>query len=310
MKLSTGRDLHSRYVRTLAERGFQSDPAQLAAVARLDDLRSRLIAAQARSSRRRWVLLRGDSMVPERGVYLWGGVGRGKTWLMDLFFQSLPFPEARRRHFHRFMHDAHAALAGIRERADPLDLVAERFARDTRVLCFDELAVTDIADAMILGGLLAGLARRGVALVATSNVRPRELYRDGLQRERFLPAIELIERHTEVLEVAGAMDYRLRRLTRAGIYLDSAAPDTPGRLAALFAEVADHGAVLDGAIEIEGRSIPVLRRSDAVVWFDFPALCAGPRSTQDYIEIARELGTLVVSGVPVLDALHDDEARR
>ncbi len=308
-------DLHEIYARALAERGFQSDPAQLAAVARLNDLRRRLIAAHARGRGwvpvRRWTLRRRPRAgAPERGVYLWGGVGRGKTWLMDLFFQSLPFPEARRRHFHRFMHDAHAALREIGARADPLDLVAERFARDARVLCFDELAVTDIADAMILGELLAGLARRGVTLVATSNVRPRDLYKDGLQRQRFVPAIELIERHTEVLEVAGAVDYRLRRLTRAGTYLDSGAPDTDERLRRLFTDLADDGAVADGSIEIEGRAIPVVKRSDAAVWFDFAALCAGPRSTQDYIEIAREYGCIVLSNVPALDALHDDEARR
>lgn len=303
-------DLNDLYARALAGRGFQADPAQLAAVARLNDLRQRLIGARGWPPARRWPLLRRGAAAPERGVYLWGGVGRGKTWLMDLFFQSLPFPEARRRHFHRFMHDAHAALREIGEREDPLDAVAERFASDTRVLCFDELAVTDIADAMILGGLLAGLVRRGVALVATSNVRPRDLYKDGLQRQRFIPAIELIERHTELVEVAGPMDYRLRRLERAGTYLDSRAPDTPERLRALFAELADHGAVVHGALEIEGRPIPVLARSDAAVWFEFDALCAGPRSAEDYIEIAREFGSLVLSNVPVLDALHENEARR
>ncbi len=303
-------DLHERYARALAERGFQPDRAQLAAVASLDDLRTRLITVRGRSGRGRWTLRRRASETPARGVYLWGGVGRGKTWLMDLFFQSLPFPEARRRHFHRFMHDAHAALREIGDRADPLDLVAERLARDTRVLCFDELAVTDIADAMILGGLLAGLVRRGVALVATSNIHPRDLYKDGLQRQRFLPAIELIERHTEILEVAGPTDYRLRQLTRAGTYLDAGAPDTGERLNRLFAQLADQGAVANGSIEIEGRPVPVVKRSVAAVWFDFVALCAGPRSTQDYIEIAREYGAVVVSDVPVLDALHDDEARR
>lgn len=321
---ATAPDLDELYARALAERGFESDPAQLAAVARLNDLRSRLIARSARPRRRPWALGGRSSVIPERGVYLWGGVGRGKTWLMDLFFQSLPFREARRRHFHRFMHDAHAALREIGDCADPLDVVAERFALDARVLCFDELAVTDIADAMILGGLLAGLIGRGVALVATSNVRPRDLYKDGLQRQRFLPAIELIERHAEVIEVAGPVDYRLRQLTQAGTYLDSAAPDTSDRLKGLFAQLADHGAAADDrgpdagsaeagerhSIEIESRPIPVVRRSEAAVWFDFAALCAGPRGTDDYIEIAREFGSVVLSNVPVLDSLHDDEARR
>lgn len=296
------------YARRIAERGFQSDPAQLAAVARLDDLRSRLVAAAAKAGRG-W-LRRSRSAQPQRGLYLWGGVGRGKTWLMDLFLESLPFAQARRTHFHRFMHDAHAALKELRDQADPLERLAERIARDTRVLCFDELAVADIADAMILGGLIAGLTSRGVSLVATSNVRPRDLYAGGLQRRRFLPAIQLIERHTEVLEVAGATDYRLRRLTQAGTYLAADAPDSGKRLQALFEELAGHGAIAVGSIEVEGRQIPVVRRGHGAVWFEFAALCAGPRSQDDYIEIAREFGSVVVANVPVFDALHENEARR
>jgi len=301
-------DLHELYMRALEARGFQSDPAQLAALDSLDDLRRRLIGAHGRSGRR-FRLRRSSRGAPECGVYLWGGVGRGKTWLMDLFFQSLPFRGARRRHFHRFMHDAHAALRELRDCADPLALIAARFAEDVRLLCFDELAVTDIADAMILGGLLAGLLHRGVALVATSNLKPRELYKDGLQRERFMPVIDLIERHTTVIEVAGSTDYRLRRLAQASTYLDAGAPDTRERLDRLFAALAD-GAGAEASLEIEGRNIAVVRCSDSAVWFEFDALCAGPRSTQDYIEIAREFGTIVLSNVPVLDVLHENEARR
>ncbi len=301
-------DVRELYARQLADRGFESDPVQLAAVAKLDDLRGRLIAARA-SSGRSW-LRRSRRAEPERGVYLWGGVGRGKTWLMDLFFESLPFAEARRRHFHRFMHDVHASLKRLREQTDPLERLAERIARDTRVLCFDELAVADIADAMIIGGLLSGLTSRGVSLVATSNLRPADLYRGGLQRQRFLPAIKLIERHTEVFEVAGSTDYRLRRLTRAGTYLAADAPDAAARLQALFDSLADHGTLTGGSIKIAGRAIPVVRCSGGAVWFEFSALCAGPRSQDDYIEIAREFGSVVVSNVPVLDALHENEARR
>ncbi len=297
--------VHELYARQIAARGFQSDPAQLAAVAKLDDLRQRLITARART---RWP--RGRRAKPERGLYLWGGVGRGKTWLMDLFFESLPFPEARRAHFHRFMHDVHTALKDLRDLTDPLERLAERMAGATRVLCFDELAVADIADAMILGGVLAGLTRRGVSLVATSNVPPQELYRGGLQRRRFLPAIELIERHTEVLEVAGTTDYRLRRLTHAGTYLASDAPDCAQRLQALFDELAGHSAAAGGSIDIEGRPIPVVRHSHGAVWFEFAALCAGPRSQDDYIEIAREFGSVIVQNVPVLDGLLENEARR
>lgn len=306
--------LRALYARQLEERGFQQDPAQLAAVDALDDLRSRLIAArQAKAGgARRWLarLSRRDPDPPERGLYLWGGVGRGKTWLMDLFFQSLPFPERRRRHFHRFMHDVHAELRTLRDQESPLEIVAERIARQTRVLCFDELFVTDIADAMLLGGLFDGLFRRGVTLVATSNVPPRDLYKDGLQRQRFMPAIELLERHTDVLRLAGATDYRLRQLTQAGTYLPSNAPDTPRRLASLFTELSDGGGRTGGHIEIEGRKIPVVRESDTAVWFEFAALCEGPRSQNDYIEIAREYQSVLVSDVPVLDSASENAARR
>ncbi len=309
--VTTFRDL---YQQRIADCGFQPDRAQLAAVDKLDDLRRRLIAAHsARSSTlRRWFgsLVGKAAREPERGLYLWGGVGRGKTWLMDLFFQSLPFPEARRRHFHRFMHDVHSELKQLQNRESPLDTVAAQIAHDTQVLCFDELFVTDIADAMILGGLFEGLFKRGVTLVATSNVPPQGLYKDGLQRQRFLPAIDLIERHVEVLNVDGATDYRLRQLTQAGTYLLSSAPDTPQRLETLFAELAHYGTSSGGSIEIEGRPIPVIRQSSSAVWFNFFAICAGPRSQDDYIEIAREYQSVIVSGIPVLDSHRDNEARR
>jgi cell division protein ZapE len=316
LTVSTGavEDLRELYVRQVAERGFRSDAAQAAAVERLDDLRRRLIASHAANPSLLRRFLRGlghrPPQEPERGLYLWGGVGRGKTWLMDLFFQSLPFPQARRRHFHRFMHDVHAELKSLQNREAPLEHVAERIARDTRVLCFDELFVTDIADAMILGGLFGGLFKRGVTLVTTSNVRPGDLYRNGLQRQRFVPAIELIEQHVDVFAVEGTTDYRLRQLTQAGTYLPAGAPDTMRRLEALFADLADHGGYSDGFIEIEERPIPVIRQSAGVVWFDFPALCAGPRSQDDYIEIAREYQSVIVSGVPVFDTLRENEARR
>jgi cell division protein ZapE len=335
------------YAQQLSERGFRADPVQAAVVSRLDDLRQRLIAAREADSSlvRRWFGALGAKSAtdPVRGLYLWGGVGRGKTWMMDLFYQSLPFPERRRRHFHRFMHDVHAELKTLQQREAPLDAVADRIAQDTRVLCFDEFFVADIADAMILGGLFAALFKRGVTLVATSNVEPRNLYKDGLQRQRFLPTIDLLEQHLDVVAVDGATDYRLRRLTQAGTYLPSSAPDTDRRLQELFDELADHDGARDvpfpsspqphgpatrsvnqsgrpwpsqaavdpaSSIEIEGRRIPVIRERGGVVWFDFMALCSGPRSQEDYIEIARNYQSVIVSDVPVFDSLHEDEARR
>lgn len=315
MSDSRTRSLREIYQRQVKERGFRADPAQLAAVSRLDALRDRLIAAQNESRSLRGRLLKalrsgGHSSLPVPGLYLWGPVGRGKTWLMDLFFHSLPFPQRRRRHFHRFMHDVHAELKGMREVEAPLETVAERLAAEVRVLCFDELFVTDIADAMILAGLFGGLFRRGVTLVATSNSAPGDLYREGLQRQRFLPAIELIERHAEVVTVGGDRDYRLRQLTQAGTYLASGDPSTEARLRALFAELSDQGDTSDGTVEIEGRPITVVRQSDSSIWFEFEALCAGPRSQDDYIEIARNYQSVVVANVPVMDAQRENEARR
>jgi len=315
--------LRELYAQQLSERGFRPDPVQATVVDCLDDLRQRLIAARESDGSivRRWFGALGNKSAadPVRGLYLWGGVGRGKTWLMDLFYQSLPFPERRRRHFHRFMHDVHAELKSLHERQAPLEVVAEHIAKDTRVLCFDEFFVSDIADAMILGGLFAALFKHGVTLVATSNVEPRNLYKDGLQRQRFLPTIDLLQQHVDVIAVDGTTDYRLRRLTQAGTYLPRDASDTMQRLRELFDELADQSgrpwpgqspADPASSIEIEGRHIPVIRERGGVVWFDFMALCSGPRSQEDYIEIARDYQSVIVSDIPVLDSLHEDEARR
>jgi cell division protein ZapE len=308
------RDLRDIYRRELKERGFRADPAQEAAVDALNDLRERLGRASRASpngARKLLSSLRKRRPTPlERGLYLWGGVGRGKTWLMDLFVHSLPFEAKRRRHFHRFMHDVHAELKALGNREAPLEQVAENIARDTRVLCFDELFVSDIADAMILGTLLDGLFKRGVALVATSNVPPKDLYKDGLQRQRFLPAIRLLEDNTRVLAVDGGTDYRLRQLTQAGTYLDSGDPQANVRLDALFSQLSDSDPSEGGTVEIEGRAIPVVKESENVIWFEFEALCEGPRSQNDYIEIAREYQSVLVSHVPQLNATRENAARR
>jgi cell division protein ZapE len=306
-------DLLQRYYREVRERHFVADPAQIAAANRLMDLKARLLARDRPAGLAgRWLRAMRPARAPPpvRGLYLWGGVGRGKTWLMDHFYADLPFAERRRCHFHRFMHDVHAQLATLKGRRSPLQHIAAGIARDTRVLCFDELFVTDIADAMILGGLFAGLFQAGVTLVATSNVAPQDLYKDGLQRERFLPAITLLGEHLEVLQVAAATDYRLRQLTQAGTYLMAQAADSGARLEALFRELSDAGTQAGGTIQIEGRPIPVVRAAHGAVWFDFRALCAGPRSQEDYIEIAREYQSVIVSDVPVFDAALEDEARR
>jgi cell division protein ZapE len=304
-------ELQRRYAEELAVRHFTRDAQQLAVVARLEDLRRRLLESASGLALPRWLgALTGRNPAPVQGLYLWGSVGRGKTCLMDLFCASLPTTLARRRHFHRFMHEVHQHLGRLQHHLSPLEQVARAIARDTRVLCLDELYVADIADAMILGGLITGLTRRGVTLVATSNAPPHELYPGGLQRQRFLPAIALLERHLDVVRLGGSTDYRLRRLTEAGIYLPAGAAGTAERLAALFGSLAGQERRGEGTIAVAGRAIPVLRASAAVAWFDFVALCAGARSQEDYIEIAREYQSVIVAGVPVFDAAHEDEARR
>ena len=307
--------LTKRYHAELALHGFVADAAQLAAVARLEELRARLARAARRERGLWWKLGAALGRVRPRrairGLYLWGGVGRGKTLLMDLFCASLAVP-ARRAHFHRFMHDVHARLRALRPLAlaEPLERVAADLAAEARVLCFDELYVSDIADAMLLGGLFAGLVARGVTLVVTSNVPPAQLYRDGLQRSRFVPAIRLLERATLVLQVDGGVDYRLRQLERAPLYVEAGDDEADAMLAARFDAIAGEAGSGAGTIEIEDRPLAVRRRAAGTIWFDFAALCAGPRATADYIEIARQHHTVVISAVPVFDAGHDDEARR
>lgn len=314
MSPGRGGELRAAYARALRERGFREDPAQLVAVQRLEELRSRLIAAArppgSLGARLRRTLGRPRESEPVRGLYLWGSVGRGKTWLMDLFFHSLPFEERNRSHFHRFMHDVHAQLRALRSERAPLESVAARIAERTRVICFDELFVADIADAMILGGLFRALFASGVTLVATSNVPPRDLYRGGLQRERFVPAIRQIEHHTDIVAIEGGVDYRLRQLTQAPIYLPAGVAHTAQRLEALFEELADGPGERAVVVEIDGRPLRTVRDSDNVVWFEFAELCEGARSQNDYIEIARDYQAVIVSDVPVLDATRDDAARR
>ncbi|MCU0759999.1 MAG: cell division protein ZapE [Steroidobacteraceae bacterium] len=301
------------YARELAQRGFRDDPAQAAAIAELERVRREVTRAETVSMTAR-LLTRFSGRplygAPVRGAYLWGGVGRGKTWLMDLFFQHLPVQKKQRSHFHRFMYEVHERLRALHERADPLADVASGIAEASRVLCFDELFVDDIADAMILGGLFRHLVERRVTLVFTSNVPPSGLYRDGLQRARFLPAIELLERHTAVVAVDGDTDYRLRQLTQASIYLPSDGLDTDDRLYGIFEDLADGPGDPAGEIEIEGRRVRFLRESENVVWFDYAALCDGPRGKDDYIWLAREYQSVIVSGVPVFDEARENEARR
>ena len=245
-----------------------------------------------------------------RGLYLWGRVGRGKTYIVDTFFDCLPFEAKQRIHFHNFMRQTHAELRQLKREADPLKLVAARWAAQQRVLCLDEFHVGDITDAMLLATLLEALLGHGVTLVATSNEAPDELYSGGLQRERFLPAITMIKASLEVFELTGETDYRLRALEQAPVFYRCARGANEGELARSFSALTGGLATASGALEVEGRPIATVRHADGVAWFSFEALCGGPRSAIDYIEIARCHHTIIVADVPHLGPDDNDAARR
>jgi cell division protein ZapE len=291
---------------------LEADPAQEAAVAALQRLYDDLLAAgpPTRGWRRALARLAGRRTAPVQGLYLWGSVGRGKTFLMDLFYACLPFEDKRRQHFHRFMAWVHAELKQFRHKADPLELVADSLAARTRIICFDEFAVTDIADAMILGKLFTALFARGVTLAATSNIAPHNLYRDGLQRARFLPAIAQIETHTMVMNMGGDHDYRLRALERADVYQQPAGPQADTKLHEFFTSIAPEEGEGPGTIDVLGRQIGCRKSADGVIWFDFSEICDGPRSQDDYIEVARCYQTVLVSDVPRFDPTLENQARR
>ena len=299
-----------RYRDEITRGVLQPDPAQAALVEELERIHAALAAPRERGLLSRLGRRFGrEAHAPVRGLYVWGGVGRGKTHLVDRFASS-PGPDTKLRiHFHRFMQLVHRELKTLSEREDPLRIVAGRLAARARVLCLDEFHVSDIADAMILARLLAVLFERGITLVATSNVEPSRLYEGGLQRERFLPAIEHLERHTRAFHLEGGADYRLRTLERARTYYTPLGPEADRGLAECFRALAP-GPAAGGTLPLLGRAVPVLRHAAGVAWFDFADLCGGPRSTADYIEVARTFHTVMVSGVPVLDDERRDPLRR
>lgn len=308
----------ARYQRDLQRADFRHDPAQEAAVRHLQHLYEQLVAAWKADQQQNLLsnffkrFSSDSSRELVRGLYFWGGVGRGKTYLMDNFFESLPFEQKLRAHFHRFMRRVHAELKKLDGKKNPLKLVADTIAAEARVICFDEFFVSDITDAMILGTLMEELFARGVTLVATSNIVPDGLYKDGLQRARFLPAIDLLNKHTLVVNVDGGIDYRLRALEQAELYhhpLDAAADES---LMCSFKSLVQAGAEVREQLEVEVEGRIILSRyiSEGIIWFDFVDLCDGPRSQNDYIELAREYHTVILSNVPGLGRSKDDQARR
>lgn len=295
------------YQDALRRRGYQRDESQYGAVLRLQ----RLFEQWTDYKRRRRTALHRLVVRPPlpRGIYLWGPVGRGKTFLMDSFFRCLPLERKRRVHFHHFMRDVHRELETLKGTVNPLDALADRIARRYRLICFDEVAVSDVADAMLLGRLFMRTMDRGVVYCMTSNYPPDELYKGGLKREDFLPVIDLLKDRLDVVRVGGDVDYRKRALQQVKVYHTPLSAETDKALMDAFkriAEVEEEHHELD----VEGRVIPYRHRAGGVVWFDFKVICGWGRSQNDYIDLAKRFHTIVVSGVPRMSVQQADAARR
>ena len=295
------------YDKELAARGYQSDPAQLRGVDALDRCAAEWSAYKEQRSNAFKKLINRPPI--PRGVYLYGGVGRGKSFLMDCFFQAVPVVRKTRLHFHEFMREVHRELAELQGTVNPLDALGERMARRYRLICFDEFHVADITDAMILHRLLAALFDNGVGFVTTSNFRPDDLYPDGLHRDRLLPAIDLLNEKLEVVNVDNGTDYRRRTMEQVKLYHMPLGPQADAEMNDAFTRLAaSHDE--DPVLHIEHREIRARRKAGGVVWFDFRTLCGGPRSQNDYLEIATQFHTVLLSDVPRMSVRNASEARR
>ncbi|EFT9184746.1 AFG1 family ATPase [Salmonella enterica] len=309
----------SRYLQTLNEGTHQPDDVQKEAVDRLETLYQALTAKKSSATPPGGLIARlgkllgknePDAQIPVRGLYMWGGVGRGKTWLMDLFYHSLPGERKLRLHFHRFMLRVHEELTALQGQIDPLDIIADRFKTETDVLCFDEFFVTDITDAMLLGGLMKALFARGITLVATSNIPPDELYRNGLQRARFLPAIDAIKQHCDIMNVDAGVDYRLRTLTQAHLWLTPLNDETQRQMDKLWLALAGGAREHAPTLEINHRPLSTLGVENQTLAVSFATLCVEARSQHDYIALSRLFHTVLLFDVPVMTPLMENEARR
>jgi cell division protein ZapE len=298
-------DVVSLYEQSLKRRGFVSDSSQWRAVERLQQLHEEWTEYKKRRSSALKRLLVKPPL--PKGVYLWGPVGRGKSFLMDAFYLCVPLVRKRRVHFHHFMREIHRELDQLKGTEDPIAAVAERTAKRYRLICFDEFHVSDIADAMILGRFLEQTMERGVEFVMTSNYHPDQLYGSGLQRERFLPAIELIKSRLDVVSVDSGVDYRRLKMEKVQVYHLGA--DAPQQLEQIFQELKDVEEEKQ-PLDVEGRAIPYRKRAGGLVWFDFEALCGGPRSYADYVDLTKRFHTIILSGVPRMSAKQSDAARR
>ena len=299
--------VRNAYERELQARGYQSDPAQLRAVEALD----RCAREWAQYKEKRSNVFKKLINRPEvpRGVYMYGGVGRGKSFLMDCFYGAVPLKRKTRLHFHEFMREVHRELAKLQGTVNPLDVLGERIARRFRLICFDEFHVADITDAMILHRLLQSLFDNGVGFVTTSNFRPDDLYPNGLHRDRILPAIDLLNEKLEVVNVDNGTDYRRRTLEHIRLYHTPLGPQADAEMSRAFDELAEVRDA-DPVLHIEQRQIRARRKAGGVVWFDFRTLCGGPRSQNDYLEIASQFHTVLLSDVPYMPVNMASEARR
>ncbi|WLS79400.1 cell division protein ZapE [Erwinia pyri] len=308
------------YQQALDKGEFQPDDVQREAMTRLDGIFQALTqvephpapAGKGLFGKLNKLLGKGQtgSPAPVRGLYMWGGVGRGKTWLMDLFFQSIPGERKQRLHFHRFMLRVHQELTELQGQSDPLQIVADRFKSETDLLCFDEFFVSDITDAMLLGTLMEALFARGITLVATSNIPPDDLYRNGLQRARFLPAIEMIKQHCDVMNVDAGIDYRLRTLTSAHLWISPLNETTDKEMDRMFIALAGQARGEKPVLEINHRSLATQGMAEGVVAMDFLTLCGEGRSQHDYIELSRRFHSVLLYNVPVMIYKTEDQARR
>ncbi|WP_318385672.1 cell division protein ZapE [Enterobacter sp.] len=309
----------SRYQHALDAGSHQPDDVQREAVTRLDAIYQELTQTRPASASRGGLMAKlgqflgkkeEPAVTPVRGLYMWGGVGRGKTWLMDLFYQSLPGTRKQRLHFHRFMLRVHEELTALQGQSDPLEIIADRFKAETDVLCFDEFFVSDITDAMLLGGLMKALFSRGITLVATSNIPPDELYRNGLQRARFLPAIDAIKHYCDVMNVDAGVDYRLRTLTQAHLWLSPLNDETAQKMEKLWQALAGTTRENQPELEINHRPLPTLGVENQTLAVSFTTLCVDARSQHDYIALSKLFHTVMLFDVPVMTPLMESEARR
>ena len=309
----------SRYLQALNDGSHQPDDVQKDAVNRLESIYQALSAKTPPAPQTGGLMARFGKLLgkrepsanaPVRGLYMWGGVGRGKTWLMDLFYHSLPGERKQRLHFHRFMLRVHEELTALQGQTDPLEIIADSFKAETDVLCFDEFFVSDITDAMLLGGLMKALFARGITLVATSNIPPDELYRNGLQRTRFLPAIDAIKAHCDIMNVDAGVDYRLRTLTQAHLWLSPRNNETQQQMDKLWLALA--GAKRENAptLEVNHRPLPTMGVENQTLAVSFITLCVDARSQHDYIALSRLFHTVLLFDVPVMTPLMESEARR